>query len=126
MNSIQTEIRLGLPSKGRLAEDSLNMLSDAGLQVYKPNPRQYLASIPILPGFEVLFQRAGDIVTSVGDGSVDFGITGWDIYSEKLEDQENYIVLIKELGIGHCTLNVIVPEEMIQVNSIFITVIAQI
>ena len=118
MQNRQKEIRLALPSKGRLAQDSMSMLSEAGLQVYKPNPRQYLATIPSLPGIEVVFQRVGDIVTSVGDGSVNFGITGWDIFSEKRSGDARYIVLIKELGIGHCTLNVIVPEEFSGINSI--------
>lgn len=38
--------------------------------------------MPTLPGLTVLFQRPGDIVTSVRDGSLDFKITGWDVYSE--------------------------------------------
>ena len=40
------EIRLALPSKGRMAEEVLEMLARAGLQVYKPNARQYRATIP--------------------------------------------------------------------------------
>ncbi len=42
-------IRLSLPSKGRLMDDSLDLLSACGLKVYKPNPRQYEARIPNLP-----------------------------------------------------------------------------
>ena len=83
MSQNRTEIRLALPSKGRLAEEALNLLAKAGLEVYKPNPRQYMASIPSLPGLVVMFQRAGDIAVSVHDGTVDFGITGWDMVSEK-------------------------------------------
>ena len=81
--SNRSEIRLALPSKGRMAEEVLEMLSRAGLQVYKPNPRQYRAFIPSIPELTILFQRSGDIVTSVRDGSVDFGISGWDIVSER-------------------------------------------
>lgn len=108
--SKRNDIRLALPSKGRLADDTLDLLSRAGLQVYKPNPRQFQATIPSLPGVSVLFQRAGDIAVSVHDGTVDFGITGWDMVSEQggLEDQ--IIPLLRELGYGQCTLNVIVPE----------------
>ena len=69
----RSEIRLALPSKGRLAEEAFKLLANSGLQVYKPNPRQYIASIPSLPGVTVLFQRAGDIAVSVRDGAVDFG-----------------------------------------------------
>jgi ATP phosphoribosyltransferase len=107
----RTEIRLALPSKGRLADDALGLLAEAGLRVHKPNPRQFEATIPALPGLAVLFQRAGDIVVSVRDGSVDFGITGWDVVSERCGDNDQVLTVLPELGFGHCTLNVIVPES---------------
>ncbi|HLF87556.1 MAG TPA: hypothetical protein VI451_01295, partial [Anaerolineales bacterium] len=86
MQNSPPEIRLALPSKGRLAEDALNLLTHAGLRVHKPNPRQLIAHIPDLPGVSVLFQRAGDIVVSVRDGSVDFGITIRDNRLKTLDD----------------------------------------
>jgi len=106
----RTEIRLTLPSKGRLAQETLDLLAGAGLRVHKPNPRQFKATVPNLPGLIVLFQRAGDIVASVRDGSVDFGITGWDLVSERHGDNDHVLTLLPELGYGFCTLNVIVPE----------------
>lgn len=117
MKTERKEIRLALPSKGRLAEEALELLSSAGLRVYKPNPRQYKAQIPNLPGLTVLFQRPGDIVTSVRDGSVDFGITGWDVYSERKGENGQILPLLKELGFGYCTLNVIVPETWDDLHS---------
>ncbi|HEX7976101.1 MAG TPA: ATP phosphoribosyltransferase [Anaerolineales bacterium] len=110
MTEPRTEIRIALPSKGRLAEESLDLLERSGLAVYKPNPRQYKASIPSLPGLTVLFQRPGDIVVSVREGSVDFGITGWDVFSEQSAREGCSLPLLPELGLGACTLNVIVPE----------------
>lgn len=106
----RNDIRLALPSKGRLADDTRELLTKAGLQVYKPNPRQYQSSIPSLPGVTVLFQRAGDIAASVHDGTVDFGITGWDIVSEQGGLGDQVLPLHRELGYGRCTLNVIVPD----------------
>lgn len=111
MTSLRTEIRLALPSKGRLAADALELLANAGLRVNKPNPRQFKATIPSLPGLIVLFQRAGDIVVSVRDGSVDFGITGWDVVSERRGEDGQVLTLHGELGFGFCTLNAIVPES---------------
>lgn len=107
----RSDIRLALPSKGRLADDTLELLAKAGLRVYKPNPRQFQASIPSLPGVTVLFQRAGDIAVSVHDGTVDFGITGWDMVSEQGGLEGRVLPLLRELGYGHCKLQVIVPEK---------------
>lgn len=105
-----SNVRLSLPSKGRLAQDSLNFLAACGLSVDKPNPRQYEARIPVLPNLVVLFQRPGDIVVSVRDGSVDFGITGVDVIEERRGSNGDILVLHDELGFGHCTLTLAVPE----------------
>ena len=42
------DIRLSLPSKGRLSQDTVDLLAACGLEIYKPNPRQYAATIPAL------------------------------------------------------------------------------
>lgn len=106
----RNDIRLALPSKGRLADDAIRFLAEAGLRIYKPNPRQFEAAIPALPGLTVLFQRAGDVAVSVRDGSVDFGITGWDAVCERRGANGDLLPLHRELGFGACTLNAIVPE----------------
>lgn len=109
-------IRLSLPSKGRLSEDSIAFLAACGFSIYKPNPRQYEASIPSLPGVSVLFQRPTDIVISVRNGSVDFGITGLDVLTEHGGPNGAILPIHTALGFGSCTLNVIVPEIWEDVN----------
>lgn len=106
-----SDVRLSLPSKGRLSEAALSFLAACGLEVDKPNPRQYAAQIPALPGLTVLFQRPGDIVVSVRDGSVDFGITGMDMVSELRGEDGCVLVLHDALGFGHCRLCLAVPES---------------
>lgn len=109
---IRTDIRLGLPSKGALHNDAFEFLEACGLKIYRPNPRQYEATIPSLPQLTVMFQRPGDIVTGVRQGSIDFGITGLDILAEKAHGRsQNILVLHDKLGFGPCTLNLAIPEE---------------
>src|SRR5512135_352904 len=103
-------IRLSLPSKGRLESSALEFLSAAGLRVLKPNPRQYQANLPALPELGVIFQRPGDIVVSVRQGSVDFGITGLDMIEEKRGENGDILILHDALGFGHCALTLAVPE----------------
>jgi ATP phosphoribosyltransferase len=111
-------VRLSLPSKGRLQDMTLSFLMQAGLSVFKPNPRQYQAEIPALPELGVLFQRPGDIVVSVRQGSVDFGITGIDVIEEKRGDNGDILILHDTLGFGHCALTLAVPEAWSQVNDL--------
>ena len=103
-------IRLSLPSKGRLEMDSLDFLAAAGLRVFKPNPRQYQAEVPAFPGLSVIFQRPGDIVVSVRQSSVDFGITGLDVIEEKRGENCEVLILHDALGFGTCALTLAVPE----------------
>jgi len=110
-------IRLSLPSKGRLSEDAIAFLAACGFNIYKPNPRQYEATIPALPGVTVLFQRPTDIVISVRNGSVDFGITGMDVLTEHGGPTGAILPIHTALGFGSCSLNVIVPETWTEVAS---------
>ena len=114
----RTDIRLSLPSKGRLMEDADTFLANCGLKFHKPNPRQYAATIPNLPNVTVLFQRPSDIVVSVRDGSVDFGITGLDVTYEYGGDDDEILVLHEALGFGGCRLAVAVPEAWENVTTI--------
>lgn len=116
MEKSQRKIRIALPSKGRLSEETLNLLEKSGLAVKKPNPRQYEAQIPALPEVTVLFQRAGDIALSVRDGIVDFGITGFDVVSEKQNGGDRILVMLEKLGFGECSLCAIVPETDPEIN----------
>ncbi len=81
---MQQQIRIALPSKGRMEEETLEFLAECGLRVHKPNPRQYTATIPALPEVLLLFQRARDIPLSVAAGDVDLGITGYDALVETI------------------------------------------
>ena len=114
-NSESATVRISLPSKGRLAEESIEFLDACGLSIYKPNPRQYQATIKDLPGVTVLFQRPSDIVTSVRDGSVDFGLSGLDVIEERKGDDGDVLVLHEALGFGACSLALAVPENWTEV-----------
>ncbi len=118
LNRETGDLRLSLPSKGRLAEETLDFMSDCGLTVYRPNIRQYEAVIPDLPSVRVLFQRPPDIVVSVREGTVDFGITGLDVVEERKGELNEVMVIHDDLRFGQCRLNLAVPESWIDVNSI--------
>src|SRR5512144_1188194 len=113
----RTDIRFALPSKGRLEPESLAFLNACGLNLYKPNPRQYQATIPVVPDLSVLFQRPGDIVVGVRQGSLDFGITGLDMVEEKRINGE-IVMLHEALGFGQCSLAIAVPEMWGEVRGV--------
>lgn len=114
-----TQIRIALPSKGRMEGETLDFLEGCGLRVDKTNPRQYSASIPNLPGALVLFQRTSDIPRSVAAGDMDLGITGYDTLVEALNGEPDDVVIIHDaLGYGACELVIAVPERWEDVTGI--------
>jgi len=106
----RTDVRLALPSKGILQGEAEALLAACGLAVFRPNPRQYAATIPALPGVTVMFQRPSDIVAGIMAGTLDMGITGLDIAAEYGET-ERVLMLHDALSFGPCTLNLAVPQE---------------
>jgi len=107
---------LALPSKGAIAEPTLSFLKDCGLRVHKPNERQYTGSIPAVPGLGVLFQRVKDVLYKVSDGTVQLGITGYDVVCEN--PHPDLVVIHPALDYGHCRLVVAVPESWVDVESV--------
>ena len=108
---------IALPSKGRMGDGADSLLGRAGLQIYKPNSRQYTATIPNLPLAEVVYQRPRDIVSRVAEGQADIGVTGLDNVLEYGADSAD-IMVIDRLGFGKCELLLGVPESWIEVTSI--------
>lgn len=101
--------RIAIPSKGRMAEDTQALLAACQLKVKKTNPRQYVATIGSLPGVEVWFQRASDVVRRMRAGDVDIGILGGDMFEEFGEGDDELVVIHEALNFGHCHLSLGVP-----------------
>ncbi len=114
----RTAIRLALPSKGRMENQTLALLQSCGLTINKVNPRQYIAQIPEIPNMEVWFQRSADVIRKVRDGAVDLGIVGLDKVAEYSGSNQEVIMLHEALEYSHCRLSVAVPETWQDINSV--------
>ncbi|XP_008783595.1 ATP phosphoribosyltransferase, chloroplastic-like [Phoenix dactylifera] len=106
----RTAVRLGLPSKGRMADETLSLLKNCQLSVRQVNPRQYIADIPQLSNLEVWFQRPKDIVRKLRSGDLDIGIVGFDTVSEYGEGNEDLIIVHEALEYGACRLSLAIPK----------------
>ena len=113
---LKNKLIIALPSKGQLGDSAAGFLAKAGLTVYKPNRRQYTASIPSLPRTEVVYQRPRDILGKVSEARVDIGITGLDIVAEYREESDD-VMIIARLGFAKCELLLAVPDSWIDVTS---------
>ena len=112
------QLRLALPSKGRIEEGTRDFFARVGFPVRRPNARQYVGTLRGMPGVSVLFQRASDIVTKVESGLADVGITGMDIVAEYQADNDDVIVLMPDLGFSRCRFVLEVPEAWVDITTI--------
>lgn len=102
----EAQVKVALPNKGRLAEQAIALLRQAGVLLEAVDDRRLFAK-SAREEFLILFVRAADIPEFVADGVADAGITGLDIVRESGKDVE----LLMDLGFGHCKLMLAVPEE---------------
>jgi len=97
---------LAVPNKGRLSENSVHILKQAGLEIEDADDRRLFAQVK-KRDFAVMFVRANDIVSFVAKGAVDVGITGKDLVLEAGLD----VKTLYDLHFGHCRLSVAAPES---------------
>jgi ATP phosphoribosyltransferase len=99
-----TNLRIGVPSKGRLAESSTELLHEAGLAFRRPDRSLFARCRDV--DIEVTFLRTEDIPVLCAEGAIDLGITGSDLVAESGAKVEQRL----ELNIGICRLAVCVPD----------------
>jgi len=111
-------ITLAIPSKGRLKDQSLEILGKAGLPVSLPSDdRKYRARIEGRDDIEIAFLSASEIAGEIGQGTVDLGITGEDLLRENVADWESKAAIVARLGFGPADVVVAVPESWLDVDT---------
>ena len=98
-------LRIGVPSKRRLAELAAQLLADAGLS-FRRTDRSLFARCKDMP-IEVTFLRTDDIPVLVAEGAIGLGITGADLVAESGAEVVHRI----DLGVGSCRLALCVPDD---------------
>ncbi len=111
-------LTIAVPSKGRLKDDALARLAEAGYPVLPPvDPRSYRATVDGHRDIEVLFLSASEIARELGAGTINAGITGEDLVRETLADSETRLDLACRLGFGHADVVVAVPQAWYDVTT---------
>ena len=98
-------LRIGIPSKGRLADAAAELLVEAGLK-FRRQERSLFALVRDMP-IEVTFLRTDDIPVLCAEGAIDMGITGGDLIEETGVNVTNRLAL----GLGNWRLAICVPED---------------
>ena len=109
-------ITIALPSKGRMKDDSSAIFERAGLKIASiGNDRNYRGRVEGHDDIEIAFLSASEIAREIGNGAVDFGVTGEDLVREGLADADKRMEICARLGFGHADVVVAVPEIWLDV-----------
>ena len=103
---METKLRIAVQSKGRLYEETMELLSEAGVKMTSVK-RTLLVPSRNFP-VELLFLRDDDIPESVAMGTADIGIVGLNEVLEK----DKAVEVIKELGFSKCRLSLAIPKRI--------------
>lgn len=97
-------LRIAVQSKGRLFDDTMNLLNEADIKI-SSNKRTLLVKSSNFP-LEVLYLRDDDIPQSVATGVADIGIVGENEFLERNENAD----IVYRLGFSKCRLSLAIPK----------------
>jgi ATP phosphoribosyltransferase len=98
-------LRIGVPSKGRLSELASGLLQQAGLS-FRRQDRSLFARVREIP-VDITFLKTDDVPVLCAEGAIDMGITGNDLVAEQGVEVQTRL----KLGVGKCRLAICVPED---------------
>ena len=112
-------LNIGIPSKGRLRKDVLNIFKKNKLNlISERGERDLLGSIKQYKNIKILYLHAREIIERLGDGSLDIGFSGFDLLKESEINTQKKINVLKRYNFGKAKLVVAIPDEWIDVQTI--------
>lgn len=99
------KLKIAIQKSGRLYDDSIRMLNEAGINIYN-GQNKLKAAAQNFP-LEVYFLRDDDIPQYVEDGVADIGIVGENVVLETGKE----INVVEKMGFGKCRLSIAFPRS---------------
>ena len=112
-------INIGIPSKGRLRKDVLNIFNNKRLNlISERGERDLIGSIKNIKNVKILYLHAREIVERLGDASLDIGFSGYDLLRESEINTQKKINVVKKYEFGKANLVVAIPDPWIDVQTV--------
>jgi|TARA_B100001540_G_scaffold79145_1_gene71112 ATP phosphoribosyltransferase len=112
-------LKIGIPSKGRLRKDVLNIFKKKKLKLFsEKGKRDLVGYISGKKNIKIIYLHAREIIESLGDGSLDIGFSGYDLLRESEQNIQKKIKIIKKYEFGKANLVIAIPDDWIDVQTI--------
>jgi ATP phosphoribosyltransferase len=111
-------LRLGVPSKGRLMEQTFDWFGARGVAMRQSGAeREYSGVVEGVPGVSLVLLSAGEIPRELAAGRIHLGVTGADLVRDRLADWPSAVAELVPMGFGHADLVLAVPAAWIDVET---------
>ena len=112
-------IKLGVPSKGRLMEQTFEWFAARGIVLERTGAeREYAGVVHGVPGLSLVLLSAGEIPRELAAGRIHLGVTGVDMVREKLPLWPDQVTTLADMGFGHADLVIAVPRFWVDVETL--------
>ena len=112
-------INIGLPSKGRLKHDTINIFKKNKLNIYSERgERDLFGYIKKIPNVKIIYLHARECIEQLSLGNIDIGFSGYDLLKESEINVQNKILINKRYDYGKANLVLAIPDLWIDVQTL--------
>ena len=112
-------INIGLPSKGRLKHDTINIFKKNKLNIYSERgERDLFGYIKKIPNVKIIYLHARECIEQLSLGNIDIGFSGYDLFKESEINVQNKILINKRYNYGKANLVLAIPDLWIDVQTL--------
>ena len=112
-------INIGLPSKGRLKHETINIFKKNKLNIYSERgERDLFGYIKKIPNIKIIYLHARECIEQLSLGNIDIGFSGYDLFKESEVNIQNKILINKKYNFGNANLVLAIPDLWIDVQTL--------
>ena len=112
-------INIGVPSKGRLKHETIDIFKKNKLNIYSERgERDLFGYIKKIPNVKIIYLHARECIEQLSLGNIDIGFSGYDLLKESEINVQNKILINKRYDYGKANLVLAIPDLWIDVQTL--------
>ena len=112
-------INIGVPSKGRLKHDTIDIFKKNKLNIYSERgERDLFGYIKKIPNVKIIYLHARECIEQLSLGNIDIGFSGYDLLKESEINMQKKILINKRYDYGKANLVLAIPDLWIDVQTL--------
>ncbi len=112
-------INIGIPSKGRLNNDTINIFKKNKLNIISERgERDLFGHIKKIPNVKIIYLHARECIEQLSLGNIDIGFSGLDLLKESEINFQKKISVVKKFNYGRADLVLAIPDLWLDVQTL--------